>query len=102
WMTSGYVKPDGAGYVAYLPSTFIDHDLLLFDEWARLGMIRGDAIAFTNVTANGHLSDHWTVGPVAPGVRRRRRRTRHASDAGRISAKRLLAAVRNSNSGVER
>src|SRR5437588_371054 len=47
WMTPGYVKPDGAGYVAYLPSAFIDHDLLLFDEWARLGMIRGDAIAFT-------------------------------------------------------
>jgi hypothetical protein len=41
----------------------MDHDLLLFDEWARLGMIRGDAIAFTNITANGHLSDHWTAGP---------------------------------------
>jgi hypothetical protein len=62
-MTPGYVKPDGAGYAAYLPSALLDHDLLLFDEWARLGMIRGDAIAFTNVTPNGHLSDHWTVGP---------------------------------------
>jgi hypothetical protein len=63
WMAPGYVKPDGAGYAAYLPSAFLDHDLLLFDEWARLGMIRGDAIAFTNVTPNGHLSDHWTVAP---------------------------------------
>jgi hypothetical protein len=63
WMVPGYVKPDGAGYAAYLPSALIDHDLLLFDEWARLGMIRGEAIAFTNVTPNGHLSDHWTVGP---------------------------------------
>jgi hypothetical protein len=63
WMVPGYVKPDGAGYAAYLPSTLIDHDLLLFDEWARLGMIRRDAIAFTNITPNGHLSDHWTVGP---------------------------------------
>jgi len=63
WMTPGYVKPDGAGYAAYLPSALLDHDLLLFDEWARLGMIRGDAIAFTNITPNGHLSDHWTVGP---------------------------------------
>jgi hypothetical protein len=63
WMTPGYVKPDGAGHAAYLPSALLDHDLLLFDEWARLGMIRGDTIAFTNVTPNGHLSDHWTVGP---------------------------------------
>jgi hypothetical protein len=63
WMAPGYVKPDGAGYAAYLPSALIDHDLLLFDEWARLGMIRGDAVAFTNVTPNGHLSDHWTAGP---------------------------------------
>jgi len=63
WMVPGYVKPDGAGYAAYLPSALIDHDLLLFDEWARMGMIRGDAIAFTNITPNGHLSNHWTVGP---------------------------------------
>jgi hypothetical protein len=63
WMAPGYVKPDGAGYAAYLPSALLDHDLLLFNEWARLGMIRGDAIAFTNVTPNGHLSDHWTIGP---------------------------------------
>jgi hypothetical protein len=63
WMVPGYVKPDGAGYAAYLPSALLDHDLLLFDEWARMGMIRGEAIAFTNITPNGHLSDHWTVGP---------------------------------------
>ncbi len=63
WMTPGYVKPDGAGHAAYLPSALLDHDLLLFDEWARLGMIRSDAVAFTNITPNGHLSDHWTVGP---------------------------------------
>ena len=62
WILPGYVRPDGAGYAAYLPSAWFDHDLLLFDEWSRFGMIRGDAIAFTNVTANGHLSDHWTVG----------------------------------------
>ena len=63
WIVPGYTRPDGAGYAVYLPSAFIDHDLLLFDEWANLGMIRGGAIAFTNVTPNGHLSDHWTVGP---------------------------------------
>jgi hypothetical protein len=63
WMAPGYVKPDGAGYAAYLPSALLDHDLVLYDEWARLGLIRGDAIAFTNITANGHLSDHWTAGP---------------------------------------
>jgi len=63
WMTPGYVRPDGVGYAAYLPSALFDHDLVLFDEWARFGMIRGNAIAFTNVTANGHLSDHWSVGP---------------------------------------
>jgi hypothetical protein len=63
WMAPGYVKPDGAGYTAYLPSALMDHDLLLFNEWARLGMIRGDAIAFTTITPNGRLSDHWTVGP---------------------------------------
>jgi hypothetical protein len=63
WMVPGYMRPDGAGYTAYLPSAFIDHDLVFFDEWARLGMIRGNAIAFTDVTPNGHLGDHWTVGP---------------------------------------
>ena len=63
WMLPGYVVPDGAGYTAYLSSAWIDHDLLLYDEWARFGMIKGNAIAFTNITANGHLSDHWTVGP---------------------------------------
>src|SRR5882724_8300627 len=63
WITPGYVRPDGAGYASYLPSAWLDHDLLLFNEWARFGMIQGNAIAFTNVTANGHLSDHWTVGP---------------------------------------
>jgi hypothetical protein len=63
WMAPGYVTPDGAGYTAYLPSALLDHDLLLFNEWARLRMIRGGAIEFTNITPNGHLSNHWTVGP---------------------------------------
>jgi hypothetical protein len=63
WMVAGYVRPDGAGHAAYLPSAIVDHDLLLFDEWAHLGLIRGAAIGFTNITPNGHLSDHWSVGP---------------------------------------
>ena len=63
WIAPGYVRPDGAGYAAYLPSAWFDHDLLLFNEWARFGMIHGAGIDFTNVTANGHLSDHWTVAP---------------------------------------
>ena len=63
WMSPGYVRPDGAGHASYLPSALLDHDLVLFNEWARFGMIRENAIAFLNITSNGHLGNHWTVGP---------------------------------------
>lgn len=62
WLTPGITRPDGAGYFAYLPSTWIDHDLLFFDEWARLGLIRDGRILFKDVTATQHLSNHWTAG----------------------------------------
>ena len=63
WLHPGIVIPDGAGYYVYLPSITLDHDLLFFDEWAQLGMI-GDSgvIRFKDVTANGHLANHWTSG----------------------------------------
>jgi hypothetical protein len=62
WLQPGIAKPDGAGYFVYLPSIVLDHDLLFFDEWQRFGMIRDGVIAFKDVTANGHLADHWTCG----------------------------------------
>lgn len=63
WLTPGISRPDGAGYFAYLPSTYFDRDLLFFDEWAQVGLVRPDGqILFKDVTATGHLSNHWTVG----------------------------------------
>jgi hypothetical protein len=90
WMVPGYMRPDGAGYTAYLPSAFMDHDLVLFDEWARLGMIRGNAIAFTEVTPNGHLSDHWTVGPAVAWLP-----AYAAADAARAALPMLRGFARN-------
>jgi hypothetical protein len=62
WLTPGITRPDGAGYFAYLPSTWIDRDLLFFDEWARVLLIRDGQILFKDPTATGHLSNHWTAG----------------------------------------
>lgn len=62
WLTPGITRPDGAGYYAYLPSTYFDRDLLFFDEWARLRLIRNGEILFKDVTPTAHLSNHWTAG----------------------------------------
>lgn len=63
WLTPGISRPDGAGYFAYLPSTYFDRDLLFFDEWARIGLVRPDGeILFKDVTDTAHLSNHWTAG----------------------------------------
>ncbi|HLJ74069.1 MAG TPA: hypothetical protein VKU62_05755, partial [Thermoanaerobaculia bacterium] len=63
WLRPGITRPDGVGYYAYLPSTYFDHDLVLFNEWQHFGMMLPDGtIASEGVTPNGHLADHWTVG----------------------------------------
>jgi hypothetical protein len=62
WFTPGIARPDGAGYFVYLPSTWFDRDLLFFDEWQRLGLIRNGTIQFKSVTPTDHLGNHWTVG----------------------------------------
>lgn len=62
WLTPGLTRPDGVGYFAYLTSTWFDHDLLFFDEWAQAGLIRNGQILFKDVTDTNHLSNHWTVG----------------------------------------
>jgi hypothetical protein len=63
WVHPGLTIPDGAGYFVYLPSTWIDHDLLFFNEWQRLGLIRDGIPVFKSATATNHLGNHWTVGP---------------------------------------
>jgi hypothetical protein len=62
WLTPGITRPDGAGYYAYLPSTYFDRDLLFFDEWAEVRLIQDGRILFKDVTQTGHLSNHWTAG----------------------------------------
>lgn len=62
WISPGVVRPDGAGYLVYLPSAWIDGDLLFFNEWERLRMIRDGVIQHKEVTRTGHLANHWTVG----------------------------------------
>jgi hypothetical protein len=62
WIQPGVSRPDGAGYFVYLPSTWLDHDLVFYNEWQRFGMIGHGIIQFKNPTRNGHLGDHWTVG----------------------------------------
>ena len=62
WIRPGLVRPDGAGYVVYLPSTWLDGDLLFFDQWTHLGMVRGGVIQHKEVTSTNHLGNHWTSG----------------------------------------
>lgn len=62
WLTPGLTRPDGAGYFVYLPSTWVDHDLLFFDEWAHVGLIRDGVFVFKEVTPTRHMSNHWTAG----------------------------------------
>ena len=66
WLTPGLTRPDGVGYFSYLTSTWFDHDLLFFDEWAQAGLIRQSQndiqILFKDVTETNHLSNHWTAG----------------------------------------
>jgi len=63
WAEAGLYRPDGAGYYVYLPSTWLDHDLLFFNEWQRLGLIRNGIPMFKSATETNHLGNHWTVGP---------------------------------------
>ncbi len=63
WAQPGILIPDGAGYVVYLPSTWFDHDLLFFNEWQHLGLIRDGIPIFKSVAPTGYLGNHWTVGP---------------------------------------
>ncbi len=63
WAQPGIMIPDGAGYVVYLPSTWFDHDLLFFNEWQHLGLIRDGIPIFKSVAPTGYLGNHWTVGP---------------------------------------
>ena len=62
WLRPGVTRPDGVAYYAYLPSTYFDHDLVLFNEWQHFGMLPNGLIASEGLTPNGHLADHWTVG----------------------------------------
>lgn len=63
WFAPGFVLPDGAGYFSYLPSTVMDHDLVLFDEWLQFGQIRDGRIFHKEITATDHLGNHWTSAP---------------------------------------
>lgn len=63
WIEPGLTIPDAAGYVVYLPSTWIDHDLLFYGEWQRLGLIKDGIPLFRSATPTGYLSNHWAVGP---------------------------------------
>lgn len=62
WLGVGVTVPDGVGYYQYLPSAVVDHDLLFFNQWATLGLVRDQRILFKEVTKTDHLADHWTVG----------------------------------------
>jgi hypothetical protein len=62
WIAPGLTVPDGAGYYVYLPSTWFDRDLVFFDEWQQLGMVRDGRILHKEVTRTDHLGNHWTVG----------------------------------------
>ena len=62
WFRPGVSRPDGAAYFSWLPSTWIDHDLLLFRAWSRFGMLPGGIIKAEGLTPNGHLASHWSAG----------------------------------------
>lgn len=62
WIRPGITRPDGVAYFVYLPSTWFDRDLLLFNEWQHFGMLPNGIVQSEGVSANGHLADHWTAG----------------------------------------
>ena len=62
WLQPGITRPDGVGYYVYLPSAYIGHDLLFFDEWRRFGLVPGGRILHKEITMTDHLGDHWTCG----------------------------------------
>lgn len=62
WIHPGVVRPDGAGQLVYLPSAWLDHDLLFYNEWQGFGLIRDGQILHKEITATDHLANHWTVG----------------------------------------
>ena len=62
WLQPGIMRPDGVGYYVYLPSAYIGHDLLFFDEWQRFGLVPGGRILHKEITPTDHLGDHWTCG----------------------------------------
>ncbi len=62
WLRPGVTRPDGVAYFAYLPSTYLDGDLLLFNEWQHFGMLQSGIVQSEGLSPNGHLADHWTVG----------------------------------------
>ncbi|MEA2491873.1 MAG: hypothetical protein QOH21_3665 [Acidobacteriota bacterium] len=62
WIHPGVVRPDGAGQLVYLPSAWLDHDLLFYNEWQGFGLIQNRHILHKEITATDHLANHWTVG----------------------------------------
>jgi hypothetical protein len=63
WLQPGVIKPDGAGYLVYLPSAWLDGDLLFYNEWQRLGMVARDGTTmFRGTSASDHLGIHWAAG----------------------------------------
>ncbi|MGA7617547.1 MAG: glycosyltransferase family 39 protein [Thermoanaerobaculia bacterium] len=62
WFTPGYVRPDGIGYFEYLPSSWNDHDLVFYDQWAQARLVVEGRLLFKEVAPNGYLANHWPSG----------------------------------------
>jgi hypothetical protein len=58
----GLLIPDGLGYVAYLPSLFLDGDLNFWNEFLFGGFIQVTALHGPALSSTGYVSNPWAVG----------------------------------------
>lgn len=63
WLTPGITRPDGIGYLEYLPSVVAGGDLAFHDEWIKAGLVDSSGLVLhEQILSNGMLGNHWTVG----------------------------------------
>lgn len=61
-MQVGWVIPDGAGYVSYLASLYLDGDLNFWNEYRASGIITETALHGATITREGYLFTFWGAG----------------------------------------
>lgn len=61
-MRTGWIIPDGAGYVSYPSSLVLDGDLNFWNQYVQSGIIRKDLIHGATLTSRHYIFTFWTFG----------------------------------------